>query len=158
MLVESERLISPTSDHKPQVPGNEEAHRLSRKATEPGSPIQSTSASNVQLLASVLGTAKSVGLKQGPEKFYKSKVGRFTKSFDKALPGPHTRLLYNRRAKLHANVLCQLRSGINRLNKYLAKINGWKPRSASAAKEKSLLITFCLDVQDGAILEAKFAA
>ena len=77
----------------------------------------------MQLLASVLGTAKSVKLKQGPEKFYKSKVGRFTKSFNKALPGPHTRLLYNGRAKSHANVLCQLRSGINRLNKYLAKIN-----------------------------------
>ena len=56
-----------------KVPGNEEAHRLSRKATEPGSPIQLISASNVQLLASVLGTAKSVKWKQGPKKFYKSK-------------------------------------------------------------------------------------
>ncbi len=106
-----------------KVPGNEEAHGLSRKATEPGSVIQLTPASKVQLLASVLGAAKSVKLEQRAEKFYATKVGRFTKSFGKALPGPHTRLLYNGRVKLHANVLCQLRSGINRLNKYLAKIN-----------------------------------
>ena len=75
------------------------------------------------LLASVMGAAKSAKLVQTSERFYTAKVGRFTKSFDKALPGPHTRLLYNGRVKLHANVLCQLRSGINRLNKYLAKIN-----------------------------------
>ena len=34
-----------------------------------------------------------------------------------------TRLLYNGKRKIQANILCQLRSGINRLNKYLAKIN-----------------------------------
>ena len=102
------------------MPSNAEAHRLSRKATGPGSSIQSTPASNVQLLASVLGAAKSVELKRGSERFYTTKVGRF---IDKALPGPHTRLLYNGRAKLHANVLCQLRSGINPLYKNLAKIN-----------------------------------
>lgn len=50
-------------------------------------------------------------------------VGRFTKSFDKVLPGPHTSLLYNGKQKIHASVLCQLRSGINRLNKYQARIN-----------------------------------
>ena len=106
------------------MPNNEEAHRLSRKAaTESGSAIQLTPASNVQLLASVLGAAKSVKLEQRAEKLHTTKVGRFMKSFGKALPGPHTRLLYNGRVKLHANVLCQLRSGINRLNKYLAKIN-----------------------------------
>lgn len=43
-----------------EVPGNKKAHKISRKATEPGSTIQLTPASNVQLLASVLGTAKSV--------------------------------------------------------------------------------------------------
>ena len=65
-------------------------------------------------LTSVMGAAKSAKLTQTPDRFYKAKVGRF---------GQHTHLLYNGRVKLHANVLCQLRSGINRLNKYLAKIN-----------------------------------
>ena len=114
--------------------GNEEAHRLSRKATEPGSAIQLTPASKVQSLASILGAAKSVKLEQRAEKFYTTKVGRFTKSLDKALPGPHTRLLYNGRVKLHANVLCQLRSGINRLNKYLAKINAMETEQCKCGR------------------------
>ena len=70
-----------------------------------------------------MGVTKAAKLVQMSERFYTAKVGRFTKSFDKALLGPHTCLLYNGRVKLHANVLCQLRSDINQLNKYLAKIN-----------------------------------
>ena len=50
-------------------------------------------------------------------------MGRFTKTLDKALPGRHARPLYNGKGKIHTNILCQLRSGINRLNKYLAGIN-----------------------------------
>lgn len=90
---------------------------------EPGSAIQLTPASKVQLLASILGAAKSVKARAEGREFYTTKIGRYIKSFDKALPGPHTRLLYNGRVKVHGNVLCQLRSSINRLNKYLAKIN-----------------------------------
>ena len=77
----------------------------------------------VLLLASAMGIAKLKNPARAPDRFYKAKVGRFTKTFDKALPGPHTRLLYNGKRKIQANILCQLRSGINRLNKYLAKIN-----------------------------------
>lgn len=47
--------------------------------------------------------------------FYEAKVEKLTKSFDKAVSGIHTRLLYNGRSKQHMHVLCQLRSGINRL-------------------------------------------
>ena len=70
-----------------------------------------------------MGIAKSKNLARTPDKFYEAKVGRFTQTFDKALPGPHARLLYNGKGKMQANILCQLRSGINRLNKYLARIN-----------------------------------
>lgn len=56
-------------------------------------------------------------------RFYSDKTSRFTKSFDKALPGAHTCLLYNGRSKLQVRILCQLRSGMNWLNKYLARIN-----------------------------------
>lgn len=55
--------------------------------------------------------------------FYEARAGKFTKSFDKALPRLHTCFLYNGRVKLHANILYQLHSNINRLSKYLAKIN-----------------------------------
>ena len=79
--------------------------------------------SHFQSLASAMGIAKLTNSSRTPAKFYKAKVGRFTKTFDKALSGPHSRLLYNGKRKIHANILCQLRSGINRLNRYLAKIN-----------------------------------
>ncbi len=52
----------------------------------------------------------------------KAKEGRFIKSFDKALPGKHTTGLYNGRTKKHSQILSQLRTGICRLNSYLAKI------------------------------------
>lgn len=48
--------------------------------------------------------------------FMKAKEGRFIKSFDKALPGKHTTALYNGRTKKHSQILCQLRTGICRLN------------------------------------------
>lgn len=35
----------------------------------------------------------------------------FTKSFDKGLPGPHTKALYDGKSKAHSQILCQLRSG-----------------------------------------------
>ena len=77
-----------------KVPGNEEAHGLSRKATEPGSVIQLTPASKVQLLASVLGAAKSVKLEQRAEKFYATKVGdsqsRLTKHYPGLIPAYYT--------------------------------------------------------------------
>ena len=46
----------------------------------------------------------------------------------------HTPLLYNGKQKTHAGVLCQLRSGINRLNKYLAKINAVQSDQCSCGK------------------------
>ena len=41
---------------------------------------------------------------------------------DKALPGPHTRTLYDNRTRREAAILAQLRSGYCRLNKYLHSI------------------------------------
>ena len=93
-----------------KVPGNEKAHILSRKATKPGNAVQFASASKGLLLASAMGIAKLKNSARTLDKFYKAKVGKFTKTFDKALPGPHTRLLYNGKRKIQANILCQLRS------------------------------------------------
>lgn len=86
------------------------------------------------LLASALSIAKQKYSYQNTDDFYKAKVGRYTKSFDKALPGPHTRLLYNGKQKTHASVLCQLRSGINRLNKYLARMNAVQSSECKCGK------------------------
>ena len=123
-----------------KVPDNKKAHRLLRKATEPESIIQLTPASKVQVLVTVLGAAKLVKLKQRAEKFYTTKAGRFTKLFDKALPGPHTYLLYNWRVKLHTNVLCQLCLDINWLNNYLAKINAVETEQYNCGQGEESLV------------------
>ena len=50
-------------------------------------------------------------------------VGRHAKRVDAALPGKHTRQLYDRLSWKEASVLAQLRTGMARLNGYLYRIN-----------------------------------
>jgi len=50
-------------------------------------------------------------------------VGRHAKRVDSALPGKHTRQLYDRLSWEEASVLAQLRTGMARLNGYLYRIN-----------------------------------
>ena len=50
-------------------------------------------------------------------------TGKSTQSIDCALPGKHTRLLYDSLSKPQAALLAQLRTGKSRLNDYLARIN-----------------------------------
>ncbi|KYK58873.1 reverse transcriptase [Drechmeria coniospora] len=50
------------------------------------------------------------------------RVGKYSKRIDKALPGKHTRMLYDSLKRKEANVLAQLRTGMTRLNSYLHKI------------------------------------
>ena len=72
---------------------------------------------------------QSVALERGrkiflplPSPWINPLVGRFTHSFDKALPGKHTLQLYNGKSHVEAATLYQLRSGMCKLNKYLARI------------------------------------
>jgi hypothetical protein len=51
------------------------------------------------------------------------RVGEYTRKFDTALPGKHTRLLYNGLKRTEADILAQLRTGMSRLNGYLHRIN-----------------------------------
>ncbi|KAJ5708140.1 hypothetical protein N7488_007941 [Penicillium malachiteum] len=50
-------------------------------------------------------------------------VGKHAERVDAALPGKHTRLLYDRLSWKEASVLAQLRTGMARLNGYLNQIN-----------------------------------
>ena len=50
-------------------------------------------------------------------------VGKHVKRVDSALPGKHTRQLYDRLSWKEASVLAQLRTGMARLNGYLSQIN-----------------------------------
>jgi len=49
-------------------------------------------------------------------------IGKFSKKVDAALPGKHTRLLYDSLSRREASILAQLRTGISRLNGYLFRI------------------------------------
>ena len=60
--------------------------------------------------------------KQRQEKVLPDGVGKYSKAVDKALPGRHTRILYDGLKRKEASVLAQLRTGMTRLNSYLSKI------------------------------------
>ena len=49
-------------------------------------------------------------------------VGKFSKAMDAALPGKHTRHLYDKLKRREACVLAQLRTGMARLNGFLSRI------------------------------------
>lgn len=59
------------------------------------------------------------------------KAGAFSKKVDLALPGRHTRELYDKLSSQEASVLAQLRTGMARLNYYLHQI-GSAPSAACA--------------------------
>ncbi|OAQ57605.1 reverse transcriptase [Pochonia chlamydosporia 170] len=56
------------------------------------------------------------------ERCIPDKVGKHSKRIDKALPGDHTRLLYDERPWEERNALAQLRTGMSALNNYLCQI------------------------------------
>ena len=105
-----------------KIPGNMQAHRLAQLATQSNSvPLPLTT--RVLLYSIAEQNARIQAPAPDPKPlFTNSKVGRFIKSFDKALPGRHTVTIYNGRTIKQSQILCQLRTGICRLNSYLAKI------------------------------------
>jgi hypothetical protein len=50
------------------------------------------------------------------------KVGKYSKRIDQALPGKHTKEIYDQLSRKEAAVLVQLRTGMARLNGYLHRI------------------------------------
>jgi hypothetical protein len=76
---------------------------------EPRTPLPRVRSTTLNVARAVQGTARSL-----PEK-----VGKLSKRVDTALPGKHTRKLYDQLTQKEASVLTQLRTGIARLNSYL---------------------------------------
>lgn len=56
------------------------------------------------------------------KEFYGAKTGKFLQRIDKALPGKHTKTLYNARNGTDASRMAQLKTNISILNTYLHKI------------------------------------
>ncbi|KAJ6436766.1 Chromo domain protein [Purpureocillium lavendulum] len=69
--------------------------------------------------STTLGIART---KERADNKIPNNVGDFTKRIDGALPGKHTRQLYDQLTWKEANVLAQLRTGMARLNDYLYRI------------------------------------
>jgi hypothetical protein len=75
------------------------------------------------------------------------RVGEYTRKFDRALPGKHTRLLYNGFKRTEAGILAQLRTGMSRLNGYLYRINAAETDLCTCGQAK--LSTSYSDVPTG---------
>ncbi len=91
------------------------AKRKAKIATRPGATPQ------VQL-SRTRSTTLNVARKNGIARKLPDNVGKYSKAIDTALPGKHTRQLYDRLSHKEASVLAQLRTGIARLNTYLHRI------------------------------------
>lgn len=100
--------------------GNQEADRLAKGATTEGSIIPERR--TIVPLSIAKSVAKACAFKPDYDAFTASTTGQHTKKIDRALPGKHTRTLYDNLTRKEAAVLSQLRTGRARINKYLAKI------------------------------------
>jgi hypothetical protein len=92
------------------------AKEKAREATQQGATPQ-TQTPRVQ--STTLNVARS---KLGASRSLPEKVGKHSKRVDAALPGKHTRRLYDQLSWKEASVLAQLRTGMARLNAYLHRI------------------------------------
>lgn len=91
------------------------AKRKAKRATRPGVTPQ-------MQLPRIRSTTLNVARKHGIARKLPDNVGRYSKTIDTALPGKHTRQLYDRLSRKEASVLAQLRTGMARLNAYLHRI------------------------------------
>lgn len=98
------------------------AHTLAREATAENSNVDPPPWAQVQLRASVLRWALANTKQHRKDNFHQATTGQFTRRLDSALPGPHTRMLYDCLDREKASILAQLRTGHTRRNGYLHRI------------------------------------
>ena len=91
------------------------AKEAARTATEQGQVPQEQS---YQAKSTTISTIS----KQREKKALPKEVGKYSKELDIALPGKHTRGLYDAFKRREASILAQLRTGMARLNGYLHRI------------------------------------
>jgi hypothetical protein len=93
-----------------------EAKKAARKATEAGRLPQKQFCN---AKSTIINVAKA---ERQDDKTLPDGVGKHLKKIDTALPGRHTRTLYDALGRRETNVLAQLRTGMARLNGYLNRI------------------------------------
>jgi hypothetical protein len=102
------------------IMGNERANELAQLATANEQPMPSP-AEGVPISV-IYAKGKAAGYTPEQEEFHGAKTGKFLQRIDKALPGKHTKKLYNSLNRADAAILTQLRTNISRLNTYLHRI------------------------------------
>ena len=99
-----------------KVEGNEKANAAARMATKKsGNQREAPATTSVPFplfKATLLAAARA---------YYKTiqldtKFGKYTRNLDHAVPGKHTKVLYNRLNRQEAEILCQVRTDKSRLN------------------------------------------
>lgn len=139
------------------IPGNGRAHKLAQAATEKGRVIES----GLQLFpiarSIVSQRARDVKVTQVSTSLVRSKAGRFVKSIDKGIPSSHTRALCNGNPKTNPGLLCQLRTGICRLNNYLCKIRAAENGQCGCNNGEETVhhFLFCCPLWDGCRTQMK---
>lgn len=100
--------------------GNERADALARSVPTEQETIWPANTLNIPLVAShALGTMKGLSHKHWAEAYAAAKGGKYTRDLDRALPGRHTKALYDQLTRLRAAILAQMRTGKCRLKSYL---------------------------------------
>jgi len=117
-----------------QIPLKQKAKAMARQAVQPPTKLKDQT---LRAKATVLCLAK-----QKHQRKPIQKVGEYTRKFDTALPGKHTRLLYNGFKRTEANILVQLRTGMSRLNGYLYHINAADTDLCSCGQAKETVEHF----------------
>ncbi|KAL9572236.1 hypothetical protein ACKAV7_003619 [Fusarium commune] len=99
-------------------------HRLLRMAKKEARSASQDGAVPAQKFPRMRSTTLNIARSsQRASKRLPDNVGKFSKKVDAALPGKHTRLLYDGLSRREASVLAQLRTGMARLNGYLFRIS-----------------------------------
>jgi hypothetical protein len=91
-----------------------EARRAARKKRTPVKAAYQPRSTQIRL-----ATAQQQQRQRGA---LPDRVGNYSKKIDKALPGGHTRVLYDALKRRESDVLSQLRTGMARINSYLHEI------------------------------------
>jgi hypothetical protein len=69
-------------------------------------------------------------------------VGGYSKRLDKALPGKHTRTLYDALKRRESDILVQLRTGMARVNRYLHRIGAAETDTCDCGQEEESVDNF----------------
>ncbi|KAJ5198762.1 uncharacterized protein N7498_007879 [Penicillium cinerascens] len=107
------RWIPTSEDNKLLGLAKDQARAATQEDTIPQRQVP-----NMKLTTLKIARAQAIPSSDLPES-----IGKHSRRLDKALPGKHTRQLYDRLSWKEASVLVLLRTGMARLNGYLFRIN-----------------------------------